>query len=85
MFASANHDRAELGSNSTKARKAEHSLHVPEVGAATGNERVLHDERRAVGDQMGVGHAGRGVTRVVVVVAVVGVAWSVFMARMVLR
>jgi hypothetical protein len=76
-----------MGSKGARPRKAEHSLHLPKVGTATENERLLHDEQRAVLDQMGVGHASRGVKRVVAVVAVVlvGAAIVGLMAVMVFR
>ena len=76
-----------MGSKGAKPRKREHSQHLPKVGTATENERLLHDEQHAVLDQMGVGHAGRGVKSLVVVVAVVLVGCAVvgLMAVMVFR
>ncbi len=76
-----------MGSKGAKARKPEHSQHLPKVGTATENERLLHDEQHAVLDQMGVGHAGRGVKSLVAVVAVVlvGCAVVALMAVMVFR
>jgi hypothetical protein len=59
-----------MGSKGDKIRKPEHSQHLPKVGTAIENERLLHEEQHAVLAQMGVGDAGRGVKSVVVVVAV---------------
>lgn len=59
-----------MGSKGDKIRKPDHSEHLPKVGTATENERLLHDEQQAVLAQMGVGGAGRGVKSVVVVIAV---------------
>ncbi|MGO9874313.1 MAG: hypothetical protein ACLPVY_10985 [Acidimicrobiia bacterium] len=76
-----------MGSKGAKRRKPAHSKHLPKVGSATENERLLHDEQHAVLDQMGVGHAGRGVKSVVAVVAIVLVGCAVvgLMAVMVFR
>jgi hypothetical protein len=76
-----------VGSKGAKARKPEHSQHLPKVGSATENERLLHDEQHAVLDQMGVGHAGRGVKGLVALVAIVLVGCAVvgLMAVLVFR
>jgi hypothetical protein len=64
-----------MGSKGSKPRKPKHSQHLPKVGSATENQRLLHEEQHAVLDQMGVGGAGRGVKIAVggvLVVAAVG-------------
>ena len=48
---------AGVGSKGSKPRKAEHSQHLPKVGTAPNNDRLLHDERRAVFDAVGAGGA----------------------------
>ena len=68
-----------MGSNRSKPRKKKggqhHPQHLPKVGSATENQRLLHEERHAVADQMGFGGSGTG-TRVIatglIVVLVVG-------------
>ena len=37
-----------MGSSGSKPRKPDHSQHLPKVGTATENERLLHEEREAV-------------------------------------
>jgi hypothetical protein len=76
-----------MGSKGQAPRKPEHSQHLAKVGSATENERLLHEEQRAVLAQMGVGRAGRGVRSVAVVVAVVLVGGAILglMAIMVFR
>ena len=59
-----------MGSKGSKPRKPKHSQHLPKVGSATENERLLHDERQAVLGQMGVGNASSA-TKIVVTVIVV--------------
>jgi hypothetical protein len=70
-----------MGSNRSKPRKrkkgAPHPQHLPKVGSATENERLLHEEQHAVLDQMGVGHAGTGTRTLVGVVLVVFAAGAV--------
>lgn len=67
-----------MGSKGGKARKPEHSQHLPKVGSATENERLLHEEQQAVLGQMGVRNAPAGVkiglTAVFVVLVVAAVA-----------
>ena len=60
-----------MGNKGSKPRKLRHSQHLAKVGTATENERLLHEEREAVLDQMGVGNAPAGVRIAVVAVAVV--------------
>jgi hypothetical protein len=76
-----------MGSKGDTPRNPEHSQHLPKVGTATENERLLHEEQQAVLAQMGVGRAGRGVKSVVVVVAVLLVVGAILglMAIMVFR
>jgi hypothetical protein len=68
-----------MGSNRIRPRKkkgARHQpQHLPKVGSATENERLLHEEQHAVLDQMGVGRAGTAAKTIVtalIVVLVVG-------------
>jgi hypothetical protein len=62
-----------MGSNKSKPRKrkkgAHQPQHLPKVGSATENERLLHEEQHAVMSQMGLGHAGSG-TRTVATVLI---------------
>jgi hypothetical protein len=60
-----------MGSKGRKPRKPEHSQHLPKVGSATENERLLHDERQAVLGQMGMGNASSATKLVVTVIVVV--------------
>jgi hypothetical protein len=61
-----------MGSNKSKPRKrkkgAHQPQHLPKVGSAPENERLLHDEQQAVLSQMGFGHASSGTKTVVGVV-----------------
>ena len=75
-----------MGSNKSKPRKrkkgAHQPQHLPKVGTATENERLLHEEQHAVMNQMGLGHAGSGtrtVATVVIVVMVVGALLGLIM------
>jgi hypothetical protein len=68
-----------MGSNRIRPRKkkgASHQpQHLPKVGSATENERLLHEEQHAVLDQMGVGHSGTAAKTVVtalIVILIVG-------------
>jgi hypothetical protein len=68
-----------MGSNKSKPRKrkkgSHQPQHLPKVGTATENERLLHEEQHAVLDQMGLGRAGSGtrtLLTVVIVLLVVG-------------
>jgi hypothetical protein len=64
-----------MGSKGNKARKPDHSQHLPKVGTATENEHLLHEEQQAVLGQMGVRNAPAGVKVAVtalVVVLIVG-------------
>ena len=64
-----------MGSNTSKPRKrkkgAQHPQHLPKVGTATENERLLHEEQHAVMSQMGLGHAGSGTRTLATVLIVV--------------
>ncbi|MBM3672854.1 MAG: hypothetical protein FJW86_11835 [Actinobacteria bacterium] len=46
-----------MGSKGQKPRKGKHPQHLPKVGTATENERLLHEERSAILDTMGMGGA----------------------------
>jgi len=68
-----------MGSNRSKPRKKKgaqhHPQHLPKVGSATENERLLHEEQHAVLDQMGFGGSGTGAKTfitIVIVMLVVG-------------
>jgi hypothetical protein len=64
-----------MGSKGSKPRNPDHSRHLPKVGTATENERLLHEEREAVIGQMGMRNAPAAVKvalTAVVVVLVVG-------------
>jgi nucleoside permease NupC len=60
-----------------KARKPSHSQHLPKVGTATENNRLLHEEQHAVLDQMGVGGASSGLKIAFVVIAVLLVGGAI--------
>ena len=63
-----------MGSNRGRPRKkkgAQHTQHLPKVGSATENERLLHEEQHAVLDQMGLGGAGSGTRTLATVLIVV--------------
>jgi len=60
-----------MGSKGSKARKPAHSQHLPKVGTATENDRLLHEERQAVLDQMGMRNASSGVKVAVTAVIVI--------------
>jgi hypothetical protein len=70
-----------MGSSTSRPRKKKkggaqhHPQHLPKVGSSTENERLLHEERHAVIEQMGLGGAGTGAKAIVtglIVVLVVG-------------
>ena len=68
-----------MGSNRIRPRKKKGATHqpqhLPKVGSATENQRLLHEEQQAVLDQMGVGRAGTAAKTIVtalIVVLVVG-------------
>jgi hypothetical protein len=64
-----------MGSKGSKPRKPKHSQHLPKVGTATENQRLLHDEQQAVLGQFGMRNASSGVkiaVTAVVVLMVVG-------------
>jgi len=60
-----------MGSKGSKPRNPKHSQHLPKVGTATENERLLHEEREAVLGQMGMRDAWSGVKIAVTAVVVV--------------
>jgi hypothetical protein len=49
-----------VGSKGSKPRKPQHSQHLPKPGTKADNERLLHEERGAILDTMGMGNAGTG-------------------------
>jgi hypothetical protein len=62
-----------MGSSGSKPRKKKsHSSpqHLPKVGTATENERLLHEEQHAVASQMGLGNASSGVKTIAFVVII---------------
>jgi hypothetical protein len=71
-----------MGSSGSKPRKKKKSnspQHLPKVGTATENQRLLHEEQHAVAGQMGLGKASSGtktiafaVIIVIVVAAILG-------------
>jgi hypothetical protein len=64
--------RSGMGRKGGKPSKPEHSQHLPKVGSADENERLLHEEREAVLGQFGArGTVAKTIVTVVVVVAVV--------------
>ena len=70
-----------MGSKGSKPRKPSHSQHLPKVGSSTENQRLQRDERRAIGEVMGLGDgAGArilvGISIVVVVIALISwITW----------
>ena len=66
-----------MGSKGRKPRKAKHSQHLPKVGTATEDQRLLHEEQHAIGDVMGLGSSS--VLRFVVV----GIVALLFVAAIV--
>jgi len=60
-----------MGSKGRKPRNPQHSQHLPKVGSATENERLLHEEREAVLGQMGLRNARSGVQIAVTAVVVI--------------
>jgi hypothetical protein len=76
--------RARMGSSGSKPRKRKRQgkatpQHLPKVGTATENERLLHEEQHAVAAQMGLGNVSPttrwiliGIAVVIVVAAIIG-------------
>ena len=60
-----------MGSKGSKPRKPKHSQHLPKVGTKTENQRLMHDEQKAVMSQMGVGSASSGMKIVVLILVVI--------------
>jgi len=52
------------GSKPRKKKKSNHPQHLPKVGTATENQRLLHEEQQAVASQMGMGSMGSGTKRI---------------------
>jgi hypothetical protein len=68
-----------MGSSRSRPRRKKgqelHPQHLPKVGSTTENERLLHEERHAVMEQMGLGRAptaAKTLLTVAIVVLVVG-------------
>ena len=60
-----------MGSSGSKPRKkksGKQPQHLPKVGTATENQRLLHEEQHAVAAQMGLGGAGAGTQKLVMIV-----------------
>jgi hypothetical protein len=53
-----------------KSRGNGNPQHLPKVGTATENERLLHEERQAVADQMGMGNLRSGTKTIVMAVVI---------------
>jgi hypothetical protein len=66
-----------MGRRGSKARKPDHSQHLPKVGSTTENERLLYEEREAVLGQMGMRNAPPVVKIVVTAIAVVLVVGAI--------
>ena len=60
-----------MGSSGSKPRKKKSGRkspqHLPKVGTATENQRLLHEEQHAVAAQMGLGNVGAGTRKVVMI------------------
>ena len=57
-----------MGSSGGKPRKRKSGKspqHLPKVGTATENERLLHEEQHAIAAQMGLGDASSGTKTIV--------------------
>ena len=57
-----------VGSKGKKARKPQHSQHLPKAGTKTDQQRLMHEEHGAILDTMGMGGAGKGTKSAVWVV-----------------
>jgi hypothetical protein len=70
-----------MGSSGSKPRKKKSQgnqpQHLPKVGTATENERLLHDEQHAVAAQMGLGDASRTTKTIIFAVVIVVVAVTI--------
>ena len=60
-----------MGNKGSKPRKPSHSQHLPKVGSSTENQRLQSNERRAIGEVMGLGDGGAA--RIVVGIGIVAV------------
>ena len=52
------------GSKPRKKKKSNNPQHLPKVGTATENERLLHEEQQAVASQMGMGNMSSSSKRI---------------------
>ena len=64
-----------MGSSGSKPRKKKKSQgnqpqHLPKVGTATENERLLHEEQHAVAAQMGLGNVSWTTKTIVMAVVI---------------
>jgi hypothetical protein len=62
-----------MGSSGSKPRKKKKSnspQHLPKVGTATENQRLLHDEQHAVAAQMGMGNTSSGAKTIIFAVII---------------
>jgi hypothetical protein len=57
-----------VGSKGKKARKPQHSQHLPKAGTKTDQQRLMHEEHEAILDTMGLGGVGKGTKTAVWVV-----------------
>jgi hypothetical protein len=67
-----------MGSKGSKPRKPSHSQHLPKVGTASDTEHVLHEERRAVVEAVGLGAAPAWLKYLAIAVGIVLLAAAVF-------
>jgi hypothetical protein len=72
-----------MGSSGSKPRKKKksqsstHPQHLPKVGTATENERLLHDEQHAVAAQMGMGNLSSGPKTIIFAVIILIVVFAI--------
>lgn len=60
-----------MGSKGKKARKPQHSQHLPKAGTKPDTQRLLHEEHGAMLDTMGLGNAGKGTRTAIFVVGAI--------------
>jgi hypothetical protein len=57
-----------MGSKGKKARKPQHSQHLPKTGTKPDTQRLMHEEHEAMLDTFGMGNANKGTRTVVWVI-----------------
>ena len=69
------------GSKPRKKKKSNHPQHLPKVGTATENQRLLHEEQQAVASQMGMGNMSSsakkillGVVAAIIVITIISLS-----------